>query len=446
MFKSSFKLVFTMFVYSISQSGLFMQMMSKKYLLLILFPVLVLMFNGCKKEVESKVEVTNTFMHVYPEQGGQVCSYIKPTDDNGCMLFVNEDLRSVGDGKKLSIIKLDENGKVEWKKTIDNIELPNMVNCTVTKDGSLLFSNDGEAGKIVKINNDGSLAWVNDYSYMFGLPNFFYSTYIVEGDDGILRTAVCNGQATYAARAFLFSFNQDGSFLGSIPIRESSFGVTDFKLVYLSMYKYGNGQTQYYAGLCFLHDDYTFHWGERFKLFVNKMVFYDDSTLAYSKTVILDSASDDNNYTGWGQRYINKERALLINTTVVDKFNISRGQIIKVNDLLEVVWKSDIRITPYGTSLNYGCEDTRDGNYLVTGSCKVPGKLSSQPFAAKLDKNGKIIWSKIFQTNLAGTLTYGMEMIKGDFILTGTTTGFGLGNTGADLYILKTDKDLNYKD
>lgn len=405
--------------------------------------LLFLLQVGCTKEVDNTLLETKTFMHVYPEQGGQTCNFMKATPDGGCMLFINEDLRSIGDGKKLTIMKLNEKGQQEWKRSAGDYELPSLVNCVVLADGSMLFTPDGPAGYLVKINNQGQIEFVTDYTSHFNGYKFWYGTYPVQGNDGTYKQVFTNGPATWNASAHLASFDLAGNLLGTQYISEASFNQKDFKLVWLSIYKYGNGSTSYFVGGCFMHDKNNFSWGERLKLFVAKQVYY-DSVCVFTQTELVDTARDDNHYQSFFHKYT-ADRHLLINTTVQDHNKINRGQLIKVNDDLDILWKTDIVVSPYGSILNSGIEETRDGNYFVTGSCIIPGKTSQQPFAAKVSRNGKLLWTKIFQMNLSGALTYGIENVKGDFILSGITTGFGSGNTGADLFILKTDNALNYK-
>ncbi|MFA6261686.1 MAG: hypothetical protein WC760_09470 [Bacteroidia bacterium] len=401
------------------------------------------LLGSCTKEVDNTLLETKTFMHVYPELGGQTCNFMKATPDGGCMLIINEDLRATGDGKKLSIMKLNEKGKLEWKRSAGDYELPSLVNCVVLADGSMLFTPDGPAGYLVKINSNGQVAFVTDYTSTFNGYKFWYGTYPVEGNDGTYKQVITNGPSTWNASAHIASFDLSGNLIGTQYISEASFDKKDFKLVWLSIYKYGNGNTNYFVGGCFMHDKNNFSWGERLKLFVAKQVYY-DSALAFTKTVLVDTALDNDHYQSFFHKYTS-DKHLLINTTVQDYNKINRGQLIKVNDDLDILWKTDIVASPYGSILNCGIEETRDGNYFVTGACIIPGKTSQQPFAAKVSRDGKLLWTKIFQFNLSGALTYGIENVSGDFILTGVTTGFGSGNTGADLFILKTDNALNYK-
>lgn len=419
--------------------------------LLISICLIGLLFNGCTKEVDNTLVETKTFMHVYPEQGGQYCNYMKATDDGGCMLFVNEDLRAFGDGKKLAIIKLNEKGGIEWKRTVTDYELPSLSLCTPLKDGSFLFTADGTAGKIVKVGKDGEVQFVTDFSYIFPQPpaiNRYNSGYPVEGYDGHYRVAFTDGTSRYNANAYVAEFNSDGSFMGTREIKEANFGLDQFKLLTLSIYKYGSGPTYFFMGAAFMHGDNNFSWSERAKLFLSKQLYWEDSTSTtnlQSKTVWIDSLIGDNALQSYWQKYT-EDRQLIITTTVADINNINKGQLIKANDDLDILWKTDIKVSPYGTALNSGIEICKDGNYFLTGTCKIPGKISDQPFAVKVDPNGHVLWYTIFQTNLNSNLSYGLETVKGDYVLTGTTTGFGAGNTGADLFIIKADKNLNYKE
>lgn len=419
--------------------------MHAQFMSLLILLLVSASFWGCTKEVETQLVETNVFMRVYPELGTQTCTYMKATEDGGCFLFVNEDLRAFGDGKKLAVIKLDAKGKIEWKNLIDNYELPSLTVCTALPDGSLLFTKDGTAGIFVKINKSGTIDFVSDYSHIFPKDNTYNGGYVQLGPDGLYRQAFCNGFATWSASAYVATFNPDGTFIGTIPISEASFGVKNFKLTGLSLYKYGNGTTHFFVGTCFLHDKYSFSWSERNKIFVNKMVLLGDSALVYSKTLIIDTLPDNNAYTSWFHRYTN-DRHVIIASTVKDNRGIFHGQLTKINDNLEIVWKTNIAVSNYGTSLGQSIEFTRDGNIFITGTCQVPGKISSQPFAAKISNDGNLMWYKVFQTNLNSSMSYGLETINGDYILSGITTGFGSGNTGADLFIMKTDKNMNYQE
>jgi len=402
-------------------------------------------FWGCTKEVESDVVVTDKFMHVYTDLGTQTCNFMKATDDGGCLLFVNEDLRAFGDGKKLAIIKLNEKGAIEWKNKIEDYELPSLSLCTELSDGSLLFTKDGNAGFLVKVSKTGTIDFVTDFNFFFPKENTYYGGYAQQCSNGEYRLAFCNGNATWDATAYVSIFNPDGTFRNAIKIPEAYFNIKNFKLLGISLYKYGNGFTHFFMGSCFLHDKYNISWAERTKLYVNKMMYRGDTAIETSRTVILDTIPDNNEYLSYFHKYTN-DRHVIITTSYRDNQGVVHGRIFKVNDDLEIVWQTDVSVSNFATSLSQSIEFTKDGNIFVTGSCQVPGKISTQPFAAKVSKDGHVMWYKIFQTNLNSAMSYGLETNSGDYIFSGITTGFGAGNTGADLFIMKTDENLNYKE
>jgi hypothetical protein len=118
--------------------------------------------------------------------------------------------------------------------------------------------------------------------------------------------------------------------------------------------------------------------------------------------------------------------------------------VMKVSLSRQLVWRTELNIGDNGTQA-WAINEDAEGTFMITGQCLLNGSVQLQPFAARLDRNGNIMWTKVYSIKLAGYLSSSVQMPDGSYIFGGCTNGFGNGTTGLDVFTLRTDKDGNLK-
>lgn len=408
--------------------------MNTKLKSFITFPFLIIccsmLLLCCHKTVPESVIENSTFLRVYPDSGNQFCYSVIPTDDNGSLLIASDYLNELNDASALSILKMDAAGKLIWKNKLPNINMQYPVSKTFN-DGSTIISSY-YSGSFCKIDKTGKVIFVNSFTPINNVSPAIQS---LNGDYHIITST--GGQS--ANYSIIKSFKEDGTYKGEFSIPHFNF-VSDIKILTLNIFKCDTFGTFYFAGACWPHWNNIFR-NQRAKLFVAKQT-YVGNTLIQNKILVIDSL--DKNWNLNDMQYtVTRDNKLLLITTQFDYNTIYRGTISKLDLDLNIIWEKEVRFGD-GTSV-YSLNECADGSILFTGECGVGGKTSWQPFAAKMDQNGNILWKQIYKTPLSGTMGMGIEMSDGSLLLGGKTSGLGEGITGDDLTLMKTDKDGNLK-
>jgi hypothetical protein len=97
------------------------------------------------------------------------------------------------------------------------------------------------------------------------------------------------------------------------------------------------------------------------------------------------------------------------------------------------LWGEVILSVGIGLSINL----TSDGGYIVTGHKELYGSGSSDVFLIKTDNLGNVLFAKSYGGVNDEKGTSVQQTSDGGYIVTGTTESFG--NTGKDIYLIKTD-------
>mgnify|MGYP000047016230 CR=1 FL=1 len=387
----------------------------------------LLLLSGCKTEVPSSAVATDTYIHTYIAPGDQTSWFIKPTDDKGCLFIGTEDNIS-----NLLILKINEKGGLESKDTIKGLEMIAPI-FTNLSDGGILICSGYDNGNLCKLDKNGKIVFASDFG---GTKKA--NSYPVVMNDGTyaIASAFSRGPGVYSNINFI---KPDGKNSGQIQISDASFGLK-FKTIYTSLHRCDSAGTYYFNGWCFPNWNNSFN--SKYKLFIAKQK-YKGSTLIYNKTLVLDSLNKNNASSGIYQ-VTTKDKHLMLAESQIDINNVNKGHIIKVDNDLNIVWQKDLRVSTDGTYCN-GISECPDGNYLIIGQCAISGKSVGQPFACKMDKNGNIMWQKIYSTALSSYFSWGEQAADGTCFFAGNTSGFGQGIGLSDLFIMKTDKDGNLK-
>ena len=263
-------------------------------------------------------------------------------------------------------------------------------------------------------------------------------------NDGQTLIAYTNGGGSGdTSKTYIARFDKNGASNGYKPIYDKSFlnpGDAKFKTLFLSLHKCDKEGEYYFNGYAFLN--WNGNWRQNWRMFLAKQTYDDAGNLSSNKTVWIDPVSPDYDNTNYFQ--LATDDGVVLLSTRANKNYINNGVVIKTDNNLNILWQTPVNITPYGTYIING-SICPDGNYLVTGNCKVAEKTSDQPFACKIDKAGNILWTKIYPTSFVGSFGMGLELVDGSLIFGGYTTGFGQGANKDDIFILKTDKDGNLK-
>lgn len=87
--------------------------------------------------------------------------------------------------------------------------------------------------------------------------------------------------------------------------------------------------------------------------------------------------------------------------------------------------------------------ETQDGNYAIIGSTQSFNAQDFDFYLLKIDGSGNKLWDKLYGGS-NGDEGYSIaELQDGSLILCGFAVGFGSGNTGRDMFIIKTDANGN---
>jgi hypothetical protein len=386
--------------------------------------------SACSKEVPIVDIERDTFFTTFPSDDNQWCAYIAPTADEGYLL-IGATVGGAG-----FIKKIDKNGQLIWAKNniSDSVFYPLY---TKLPDGSILMNSNAIAGNITKISKDGEVEF--NVKYFNGFVNGAIG-YPILSDDGQILIPVSNGLASAAPSINrIAALNLDGSIFGYATFHDTTYG-PNIKMLYWNIHKCPQLGIYYSNGWCF--KKWNNSWDTNRKLFVSKQV-WDGNKLFSVKTVVIDSLNEINDNIDLYRCYT-KENKLLMLASQKDKNNVSKLLIIKVNDNIEIEWQKYLNIDNaglYGSNI----QECADGDYLITGSCKVAGKINDQPFACKMDRYGHVVWSKIYRMAMTGSLNCGVQNPDGSFMLAGGSNAFGKGSSPGNVLIIKTDAMGNSK-
>jgi predicted SpoU family rRNA methylase len=88
----------------------------------------------------------------------------------------------------------------------------------------------------------------------------------------------------------------------------------------------------------------------------------------------------------------------------------------------------------------YAVESTKDGGFIIAGATESYGSGNSDYYIVKIDSNGKELWSKTIGGKKEDTL-YGVKELKDGYVFVGESRSYG--SQKRDLTVLKTDKNGN---
>lgn len=123
--------------------------------------------------------------------------------------------------------------------------------------------------------------------------------------------------------------------------------------------------------------------------------------------------------------------------------NNSIGQkdvyLIKTNGLGTISWSKT-----YGgltTDIGKTVQQTTDGGYIITGFTSSKGAGGNDVYLIKTNGSGTLLWDKTFGGSKDDEGSSLQQTTDGGFIICGTTSSEGAGNS--DVYLIKTDNSGN---
>jgi hypothetical protein len=321
----------------------------------------------------------------------------------------NGDFSGMNNSKYLDndiyVIKIDTNGKIEWKKTFGGILDDRGYSITKVNDGGFVVtgytdSPDGDFKDInkssvrdifaIKLDENGNLLWKRTFGGSMGID---FSNQIIPTSDG---GCIITGNTS----------SNDGDFAGLLK------GVTDVFVIKLNQ----SGIIQWKKTYGGSNSDYS-------------MSIQSHIEGGYVLTGYSDSRNGDFD-TGYND---------------YDVF------VLRIDDNGNKIWST----TFGGTSSDYGNSIivSKDGNILVTGftnsyngvfSGLTNGKIDC--FVTKLNNSGKILWNRVYGGDGDD---YGNSIVEsgdGGYTIIGRTTSDDnsfINSGGSDIFVMKLNSNGN---
>jgi uncharacterized protein YuzE len=359
---------------------------------------------------------TQSWAVVYGGNKSDIVSDVKQTDDGGYIVAGGTKSFGAGDWDAW-ILKLDENGNIQWQKTYGGSNRDYTPNIQQTRDGGYIVAGRtksfgaeyGEDVWILKLDENGNIEWQKAYGRVyygvhhncrdmaFDVKQTSDEGYIVVGrschDAWILKLDK-NGniewQKTYGGNdydsASTIQQTRDGGYI--VAGRTKSFGAGDYDAWILKLDRSGNIQWQKtYGG-----NDY-------------------DSASAIQQT-------RDGGYIVVGH---------------TKSFGAGGGDawILKLDENGNIKWQKT-----YGSNDEdwvYAIQQTRDGGYIVAGRTKSFGAGDWDAWILKLDENGNIRGSNIVGSSDAVVKTISTTVKTADVNVTVKTTSASVKDMNAQV-------------
>ncbi len=347
--------------------------------------------------------------------GSESARAMVKTSDGG-FVFAGSTYSYGQDSGDVYVVKMHNNGAIQWTKTIGGPSYDAASAIIQTNDGGYIIT--GRTGYwefgiyIVKLNGSGNLQWSNKINS--GLFDQGYS--IIQTADGGYAIAARGSGGGLSYPGLLIKLNSSGS----IEWNSAHYGFTDgaYSLVQASDLSY------VLAGMSSASGG---------NLLISKV----DSTgaVAWSRSIGGPGAemsgpgsklirTNDNGYAyiGWTNSYGSGGNDMYV---------------IKLNASGVLLWSKAIGTTndDYGNSII----QLADKSYIVTGTT-YKANNTTDAYVAKLDSSGNLLWTAILGGNAFEEGNTAAQLNDGSLIIAGGTTSYG--NAG-EVYLVKMDGNGN---
>ncbi|MFH1848135.1 MAG: hypothetical protein ABH825_02830, partial [Candidatus Omnitrophota bacterium] len=137
-----------------------------------------------------------------PNTGGEGKKFIQQTEDGGCIIVSSSRYYGTGNGDLL-IAKLDQNGDLQWVKTLDGGNGDALTNAKPTNDGGMIITGSCSLPglpygypMLVKLSKNGDVEWSNTFGEQIGGSSASYDVAQTSEGDYIITTASGPGYDT----------------------------------------------------------------------------------------------------------------------------------------------------------------------------------------------------------------------------------------------------------
>jgi hypothetical protein len=408
--------------------------MKKNKIINLLLAGLVICISSCKKEVGPENANADTFLKQYGEADGEINCFVGKTSYGYLMAGV------VNTSDKLKITTCDKNGKIIWEQNIPVDRYSNLSQGLKLSDGSFMIS-DIDNPIITRITEDGKIKYTKWFDDSLTSDIFWYSP-LLESSNGSVYVSYSGGPGTGGTnRNYISEIDPEYGFEKQFfQYRDSDFGGKIMKFTLAKV----EGNTFWIIGN--ILDGKPWSWSDPWKLFTAKLsddkvldvVVYDGNDNAKQEESVAHIATVDN-----GLVLVTCEKGYMLSWQGDIKVPTSEFKVRKINTNLEDVWVKTINIGA-SSVLPYSAEEAENGDLIIVGTCIANNQNLESGFVTRLDKNGMVIASKIFNLGQAHGFRDALYLPDHSYFFTGYIQNFGNGKEQSAAFYLKTDKDFNY--
>ncbi len=367
-----------------------------------------------KKINEKHIPTTTTFIKAFGGENDDYAISIQQTSDGG--YIIGGSTKSFGSGDyDGAIIKINSEGNIEWAKTIGGSKSDDLHVIKETSNGNYILALITEsygAGDfdilVAKINKKGEILWSK---ILKGPKNDFVSSIQETSDEGYIISGKTISSEREDEDILVVKLDSNGNIawaktIGGVNNEAGS-----------SIQQINDG------GFILTGGTYSFGAGK-----IDIIVIRLDSkgNIIWAKTI-----GSENDEEGWNIKQTLDGGFILVGQTGDFQNNNSDIVLTKLDKYGKIEWSKIIG----GLSNDeaYSIQQTKDGNYILTGSTYSFGKGEYDIILINIDKNGNVIWTK----------TIGQEKndgIQGMEISLSSDSGYIL--TGATIISEKSDLDI----
>ncbi len=350
---------------------------------------------------------------------------IQRTNDGGYIVAGNtgeykfEDSRSVPPGQDIWVIKLSNDGEIEWQKIFGHNGTDEVYFIQQTNDGGYIFG--GRLGvlggldslfSIIKLSPNGDIEWQKNYDDVDSSIGLLYSLqqtidggYIVAGYDYFSSNQT---QDILILKLFFDgSVEWSKTYRGSIDGKPSSIQLTSDRGFIVAGYTTSSGAGESDIWILKLASDGTIEW--------LKTYGGSEGENAYSI-----QQTNDGGYIVAG---------------LILSFGAGQPDfwVLKLSSEGDIEWNKT-----YGGSESetaYSIQQTSDGGYIVAGETESFGAGYKDIWILKLSIWGDIEWQKTYGGRQNETASFIQQTGDGGYVVAGSTDTYGEGKR--DFLILK---------
>jgi len=350
-------------------------------------------------------------------------------------------------GDNVYILKLDSNGNLQWEKTYGGSNDEKAYSIQQTKDGGYIvagytesFGNGKSDVYILKLYNNGNLEWYRTYGgsnddVAYSIQQTNDGGYIVAG----YTTSFGNG----GADVYILKLDRDGNLQWYKTYggryNDIAYSIQQTKdggfIIAGETWSFGNGLSDFY--ILKLDNNGNLLWqitygGEYWDEAFSVQQTNDGGYIIVGETLSFGSGDYD--------VYIIK----LAPETTTTIFQTTTPPLTQTQPNLTSIPPETQWYKIYGGSNDdkaYSIQQTKDGGYIVAGYTTSFGNGGADVYILKLDRDGNILWSKTYGGSNDDGARSIIQTSDGGYIVAGVTASFGNGQD--DAYILKLDSNGN---